>query len=62
MIPKTQFTLRLNVMAHAKLKKMAEEQSRSLNNMIEHLIKQGIASYEQKQGEITITEEDLYIE
>ena len=36
---KSQFTLRLELKAHAKIKKIAEIESRSMTNMIEYLIK-----------------------
>ncbi|MBR1765057.1 MAG: hypothetical protein IJ746_06640 [Ruminococcus sp.] len=59
---KTQFTLRLNLVDHAKIKKIAEAQNRSINNMIETVIKQAIQKYEEENGEIELTEEDLAIE
>ncbi len=59
---KTQFTLRLDPVNHAKIKKIAEKESRSMTNMIEYLIKKEIAAYESANGEISITEEDIYIE
>ena len=36
---KSQFTLRLNLADHAKIKKIAEEENRSITNMIETLVK-----------------------
>ena len=39
---KSQFTLRLNLTDHAKKKKIAESENRSMTNMIETLIKQKI--------------------
>ena len=36
---KSQFTLRLNLVDHAKIKKMAEAENRSLTNLIETIIK-----------------------
>ena len=59
---KSQFTLRLNLKVHAKIKKIAEKESRSLTNMIEYLIKREIADFESKNGEIEVTDEDLYLE
>ncbi len=35
---KSQFTLRLNLADHAKIKKIAEAENRSMTNMIEMLI------------------------
>ena len=61
-IIKTQFTLRLNLIDHAKIKKISEQENRSMTNMIETLIKKEIQRYEQENGEITVTEEDLGLE
>ena len=36
---KSQFTLRLDLIDHAKIKKIAKEENRSMTNMIETLIK-----------------------
>ncbi len=59
---KTQFTLRLDLKVHAKMKKIAAAESRSLTNMIEYVLKKEIAQYEQAHGELVLSEEDLYIE
>ena len=59
---KTQFTLRLNEMVFVKVRKIAEHENRSMNNMIETTLKQLIAEYENKNGEIEVTEEDLGLE
>ena len=59
---KTQFTLRLNLTNHAKIKKIAEEENRSITNKIETLVKQEIKRYEKKIGEIELSEEDVSIE
>jgi len=59
---KTQFTLRLDIKVHAKIKKIADAESRSMTNMIEYLIKKEISGYESLNGEIVLTESDLYIE
>ncbi len=56
---KTQFTLRLNLIDHAKIKKIAEKENRSMTNMIETLVKQKIQQYEKENGEITLTDEDI---
>ena len=45
-IIKTSFTLRLNLIDHAKIKKIAESQNRSMTNMIETLVKEKIKEYE----------------
>jgi len=59
---KSQFTLRLDIKVHAKIKKIAEFESRSLTNMIEYLIKKEIAAFEAKNGELVLTDEDLSVE
>ena len=61
-IIKSQFTLRLLVSDHSKIKKIAEMENRSLTNMIETLVKQKIREYEQENGEIILTDEDLSVE
>ena len=59
---KTQFTLRLNPTDHAKIKKIAEMENRSMTNMIETLVKQKIQQYESQNGEIALSEEDLSVQ
>ena len=59
---KTQFTLRLDLIDHAKIKKISEEENRSMTNMIEMLIKKEIKRYENENGEIKITDEDISIQ
>lgn len=56
---KSQFTLCLNLDDHAKIKKIAETENRSMTNMIETLVKQKIQQYEKENGEIILTDEDL---
>ncbi len=56
---KTQFTLRLNLVDHAKIRKISEQENRSMTNMIETLIRKEIRRYEEENGEIEVTEEDL---
>ena len=56
---KSQFTLRLNLVYQAKIKKMAKAENRSLTNLIETIIKNEIKNYEKKHGEIELTDEDL---
>lgn len=55
-IIKTSFTLRLALIDHAKIKKIAESQNRSINNMIETLVKDAIKEYEKENGEIKLTD------
>ncbi len=59
---RTQFTLRLDPVNHAKIKKIAASESRTMTNMIEYLIKKEIARYESENGEIPVTDDDLYLE
>ena len=61
-ILKSRFTLRLELKDHAKIVKIAASENRSLNNMIETLVKQKIKKYEQENGEIVLTDEDLSVE
>lgn len=59
---RAQFSIRLNLVDHAKIRKISEEQNRSIANMIETLVKQEIKRYEKENGEIELTDEDLSIE
>jgi len=59
-IIKSQFTLRLDLETHAKIKKLAEIENRSMTNMIETILKNKIADYEKANGEIELTDEELY--
>lgn len=61
-VMKSQFTLRLNLTDHAKIKKIADFENRSMTNMIETLVKQRIQQYERENGEIILTDEDLFEE
>ena len=58
-IIKTSFTLRLNLIDHAKIKKIAESQKRSMTNMIDTLVKEKIKENQKENGEIEITDEDI---
>ncbi len=60
-IVKTQFTLRLDPVNHAKIKKIADEERRSMTNMIETLIIREIKRYEKENGSIEVTDEDIYL-
>ena len=53
---KIQFTMRLASDVHAKILKIAENDNRSLTNMIETLVKREISRYEAENGEIPITD------
>ncbi len=57
---KSQFTLRLDLENHAKIKAIAKKENRSLTNMIETLVIKEIDQYEKENGEISVSPEDLY--
>lgn len=57
---KIQFTLRLDLDVHAKIKKIAEKGNRSMTNMIQTLVKKEINKYEKINGEIILTD-DLFL-
>lgn len=57
-IIKLRFTFRLNPDENVKIKKIAENENRSMANMIETLVKQKIHQYEKENGKIMITDED----
>lgn len=59
---KTHFTLRLNLTDHVKIKKISQKENRSMSNMIETLVKMKIQQYEDANGEIEVTDEDLFLE
>lgn len=59
---KSQFTLRLNVNDHAKIRMIAESENRSMTNMIETLMKREIQRFEDENGEIVLTDEDISLE
>lgn len=56
---KPQFTLRLDLETHYKVKKIAEQEKRSMTNMIEYYLQAAIRDYEKQHGEIELTPEDL---
>lgn len=59
---KSGFTMRLDPVIHYKIKKIAESEMRSMTNMIEYLISKEIKRYETENGEISYTDEDIFIE
>lgn len=59
---RTQFALRLDPVNHAKIKKIVASESRTMTNMIEFLIKKEIMRYESENGEIQVTDDDIYLE
>lgn len=59
---KVQVSLRLSPEVAAKLKKIAKFETRSVTNFVEHLIVKEIRRYEDVNGEIPLTEEDVSLE
>ncbi len=56
---KSQLTLRLDLIDHAKIKKISKLENRSTSNMIEYLIKKEIQNYESNYGNIKVNDEDI---
>lgn len=61
-VVKPQFTLRLNLETHCKVKKIADLERRSMTNMIECFLQAAISDYEKQHGEIRLTPEDFTLE
>ena len=59
---KVPFTMRFEPEIHAKLKKIAKKDVRSMANMIDYLVIREIERYEAVNGVIELTEEDLSLE
>lgn len=57
---RTQFSLRLEPIVYAKLKKIAKKDNRSVSNLIDYIIKQSIDEYESKNGNIELSDKDIY--
>lgn len=57
---RTQTSLRVDPVVLAKIRKIAEEDNRSVANMVEYLIIQKIRTYEKENGIIELTEEEIY--
>ena len=53
--PKIQTGLRIDETTYGKLKTVAEGENRSLNNLIEYIIKNYLADYERKNGPIPVS-------
>lgn len=56
---KLPFTFRFDEVYHAKLKVVADKQSRSMSNLIEYLCKLEVDKFEAENGEIQIKDIDL---
>lgn len=59
---RSQFTLRLDPADYAKIKKISKSENRSMANMIETLVKIKIKQYEDENGEMILSDEDLSLE
>lgn len=59
-ILKVQFSLRMDPVIYAKLKKISEENNRSASNMINYIILEMIKKYESENGKIELVEEEIY--
>ena len=62
MSSKSSFVIRLSDTDKAKIRWIAAKDSRSMTNMIDYLIKKEIRRYEDVNGEIPLTEEDVSLE
>lgn len=51
-VDKVQTGLRVDLITWGKLSSLAERESRSLNNLVEVIIKQYLSDYEARNGEI----------
>lgn len=56
---KRPFTFRFDAVYYAKIQKIAERETRSMSNLIEHLCRKEIERYEAEHGVIPISDEDL---
>lgn len=54
-VNKIQTGLRIDEVTYAKLKTLSENESRSLNNFVEYIIKKYISDYESEHGTISLT-------
>lgn len=55
---KIQTGLRLNEPLYEKLRALAAKESRSLNNLMEYIAQQYVVDYEQKNGPISLLDEE----
>lgn len=54
-VSKIQTGLRLDETTYGKLKTISENESRSLNNLVEYIIKKYLSDYEQENGLVPLT-------
>lgn len=60
-VMKAHISLRLELEKNAKIKYIAKKECRSTASKINYLIQQEIDRYEAENGEIPISDDDLYI-
>lgn len=53
-ISKIQTGLRIDEITYGKLKTLSENENRSLNNLVEYVIKSYLSDYEKKNGTIPV--------
>ena len=53
-ISKIQTGLRIDEITYSKLKTICENENRSINNLVEYVVKQYLADYEEKNGPIPL--------
>lgn len=51
-VAKIQTGLRIDEVTYGKLKTLSLQEGRTLNNLIEHIIRQHLAAYEQEHGPV----------
>lgn len=56
---KIPFTFRFDSVYYAKIRIIAQNETRSMSNLIEHLCKKEIERYEKQFGEIILKDEDI---
>lgn len=54
-ISKIQTGLRIDEVTYGKLRTIAESESRSLNNLVEYIVKAYLSEYEEKYGPVPVT-------
>lgn len=54
---KIQTGLRLDEDIHNKLMTLSKQESRSLNNLVEYIVKQYLSAYENEHGEIPVQDD-----
>jgi hypothetical protein len=55
---KIQTGLRIDETTYGKLKTLAQQENRSLNNLVEYIIRQYLTEFEKKNGPLEVYEEE----